>query len=81
MENVNAFDVMYEVEAPVANTWEARMVAQGLLSRDMNHGPEFAIDGWDAETDSVQFRVLVNGDFETGYFHEALGARSAEVAQ
>lgn len=78
MEVNTVFDVMYEVEAPVNNVWEARMLAQGLLAQDLNHdAPDYTIEAWDAETDSVQFRVVLWDDdvLSSDYFHQAAGAR------
>lgn len=79
METQETFDVMYEVEAPVANVWEARLMAQGHLAQDLNHGPDYAIEDWDAETDSVQFRVTLYGDYDedVNWFYGAVGSRKA----
>ncbi|AGM11577.1 hypothetical protein M199_gp089 [Halogranum tailed virus 1] len=81
MDAHTVFDVMYEVELPVSNVWEARMVAQGLLWKDMKHGADYTIEAWDAELGSVQFRVVVWDEdvLASDYFHKAEGARRAEV--
>jgi len=73
MESVTTFDVMYRVEQPVANVWEARMLAQSKLSQDLF--TDFSIDAHDAEMDSVQFRVSVH-DSEVPHLSRADGVRA-----
>lgn len=83
MEDVTVFDVMYEVETPVSNVWEARMMAQGHLARDLNFGPDYTIEDWDAQMDNVQFRVAVWGKdvLSSDWFKNAVGARRAEASR
>jgi len=78
MENVTVFDVMYDISKDVPNSWEARLLAEGRLSKDLAHGPDYAIDAHDAENDSVQFRVTIFEKDAEPFFSSAKGSRIVE---